>query len=521
MADRPDPVIRVAGTASAGLVAAITLGALAAVALRADGPPSLSPSDWAAIRFTLIQATLSALISTGLAIPVARALARRRFAGRDAIVTLLGAPFLLPVIVAMLGLLAVFGRGGLISQALAPTGLGPIHIYGLHGVVLAHVFFNLPLATRLILQGWTAIPAERFRLAASLGFSPTDTYHRLETPMLRETLPGAFLLIFLICTTSFAVVLALGGGPGGTTVELAIYQAFRFEFDLFKAALLALIQVAICATAALLVWRATVPAGFGAGHDRPVERWGIGHPGLRVLDAAVITLAALFLLTPMAMVAARGLPGLPQISADILLAALRSFAVAFAAAAISVTLALSMALLATTERRLLAAPVALLAQLSIAISPLVIGTGLFIMLYPVADPMALALPLTAIVNAVMSLPFVYRILQNAASDTLAVSGRLSASLGLSGWARLRVVLLPRLVRPLGFAAGLSAALSMGDLGVIVLFAAPDAPTLPMQMYRLMAAYQMDQAAAAALVLLVGTLALFWVFDAWGRARAAT
>ena len=47
-----------------------------------------------------------------LAVPVARALARRRFPGRGLLVTLLGAPFLLPVIVALLGLLAVFGRAG-------------------------------------------------------------------------------------------------------------------------------------------------------------------------------------------------------------------------------------------------------------------------------------------------------------------------------------------------------------------------------------------------------------------------
>ena len=33
---------------------------------------------------------------------------------------------------------------------------------------------------------------------------------------------------------------------------------------------------------------------------------------------------------------------------------------------------------------------------------MVIGTGLFILLFPVADPVALALPVTALVNAVMA-----------------------------------------------------------------------------------------------------------------------
>ena len=87
------------------------------------------------------------------------------------------------------------------------------------------------------------------------------------------------------------------------------------------------------------------------------------------------------------------------------------------------------------------------------------------------------------------------------------------------WARLRIVTLPRLRAPLGFAAGLSAALSMGDLGVIALFAGQGQETLPLTMYRLMGAYRTDAAAAAGLVLIGAALALFWAFDKWGRRGA--
>ncbi len=54
---------------------------------------------------------------------MARALARRRFPGRGALIALMGAPFLLPVIVAVLGLLAVFGRSGWVNGALSALGL--------------------------------------------------------------------------------------------------------------------------------------------------------------------------------------------------------------------------------------------------------------------------------------------------------------------------------------------------------------------------------------------------------------
>jgi len=43
--------------------------------------------------------------------------------------------------------------------------------------------------------------------------------------------------------------------------------------------------------------------------------------------------------------------------------------------------------------------------------------------------------------------------------------------------------------------------------------------LPLQIYRLMGAYRMDQAAAAALLLLVLSMGVFWLFDRGGRWHA--
>ena len=61
---------------------------------------------------------------------------------------------------------------------------------------------------------------------------------------------------------------------------------------------------------------------------------------------------------------------------------------------------------------------------------------------------------------------------------------------------------------------------MGDLGVITLFAAPQQGTLPLEMYRLMGSYRTDDAQGAALLLLVLSLAIFWIFDRGGRVNAA-
>ena len=512
MAERAQPIAaslpRWPGWVATAWVAILTLGALAAVAARGEAGTGLSLSDWAAIRFTLVQAVLSATVSILFAIPVARALARRRFPGRRALIAVMGAPFILPVIVAILGLLAVFGRGGLLNAGLAALGLPPVSIYGLHGVVLAHVFFNMPLAVRLLLQGWATIPAERFRVSATYG---VPVFRFLEWPMLRATVPGIWLAIFLICLTSFAVALTLGGGPRATTVELAIYQALRFEFDLSAAARLAAIQFAICAVATLIAARISLPSALGGGLDRPVERWDGASVGARGSDAGAIAVAALFLLLPLALVVLRGVTGILDLPGTVWAAALRSVVIALLSSALCVALALSLAL------RQRGWVFALAGTLPLAASGLVLGTGLFIMANPFIDPRSIALPVTALVNAALALPFAYRALLPAVGVAEATQGRLADSLGIAGWARVRLVILPRIRGPLGFSLGLAAALSMGDLGVIALFAGDRQETLPLAMYRLMGAYRMDDAAAAGLVLVSLSFGLFWMFDRGGRA----
>lgn len=523
MADSPFEV-RMGALKSAALVlslglALLVLGTALALAFSAGGL-GLRPADWAALRFTLLQAVLSALVSVGLAIPMARALARRRFDGRGALIALMGAPFLLPVVAAVVGMLAVYGRQGLVNRVLETLGLPGFSVFGLGGVVLAHVFFNLPLATRLLLNGWAAIPAERFRLAESLGLPPGAVFRHVEAPMLRSLVPGALLLVFLLCLTSFVVALTLGGGPRATTLELAIYQALRFDFDLGHAATLAGLHFALCALAVALAGRLAAPPVLGAGLDRvPLlaapsgwRRWG---------DAVVLSGGTLFLCLPMGAVAWAGLGALGNLPGPVWAAALRSLVMALTSAVLATAAGLVLALAAA---RFPGGPlrrwIDLTAMLPLAASGMVLGTGLFLALRPLASPESLALPVTVLVNAAMALPFLYRLILPEACALEADYGRLCTTLGLAGLPRLSHVTLPRLARPLGLGAGIAAALAMGDLGVIALFAGPDTATLPLMVQRLAGAYRMDQAAAASLLLVALSFALFTLCDQGGRRAAA-
>jgi thiamine transport system permease protein len=373
----------------------------------------------------------------------------------------------------------------------------------------------------MLLDGWAAIPCERFRTAAALGFGPGDVARLIERPMLRDRLPGAVLAVFLICLTSFAVALTIGGGPRATTVELAIYQAFRFEFDPGRAATLSLLQTALCLAAGIAVLSLGAPVGFGAGKGRHAQLPnGLRRVG-RLSDPILIVFATLFLAGPILALLAAGLPGLVSLPAAVWEAAARSATIAVLVAVICPTLALLIAVFLVRLPQRGAHLAEALALMPIVISPLVLGTAAFLVLRTHATPQALALPVTLGANTLLSLPFALRILLPAVRASEAGFGRLADSLGLCAGTRLLRLTLPQTARPLGFAAGLTAAFSMGDLGAIALFADPTAATLPYQLSLLMGSYRMDDAHGAALLLVVLGLALFAVLERGGNALART
>ena len=84
-----------------------------------------------------------------------------------------------------------------------------------------------------------------------------------------------------------------------------------------------------------------------------------------------------------------------------------------------------------------------------------------------------------------------------------------AAQSIHGMVRLQVLTLPALRQDLGLIAGLSAALSFGDLGVIALFANADFRTLLRLLYQL-SGNTADEANALAMLVMLLTVGLFLV-----------
>lgn len=507
----------------AGILLFIGVAVASLLSIRsAEGSVNLleDPVILPALRFTLLQAGLSTLLSLLFAIPVAMALARRRrFPGRQWLVRLMAVPMGLPVLIGALGLIGIWGRTGLVNDVARLMGAtSPFSIYGLGGILLAHVFFNMPLAARLLLAGLERIPGEYWLMAAELGMKPPAVFRFIEWPTMRRLLPGAAGLVFMLCATSFTLVLVLGGGPSATTIEVAIYQALRFDFDPGRAVSLAFLQIVVTALILGAMALFPAPADTGSGSGRPGKRFDGEGRGARLADGCVLAIATAFLCLPLLSIVVTGLGadfGRLVRESSVQRAAITSLLVSASAGGLSVLLGVLLirAMGALQDRRM-SLPARSFSSLLSAVSSLVLlvptvvlATGWFMVLRSFGEVAGYAPAVVVGINALMALPFVMRVLRPAFVQHLAGTGRLAASLGIRGWARLRLVDFPVLWRPLAMALSFAMALSLGDLGAVALFGSQNVMTLPWLIYSRMGSYRTVDADGLALLLGLMCLAL--------------
>ena len=460
------------------------------------------------VEFTLKQAFLSTVLSVLIALPVARAFAHRQFLGREFLLKVFSVPLALPAIVAILGIIGVYGSNGVLG------GIFPI--YGLTGILFAHVFFNMPLAVRLMLTRLEAVPAENFRLASQLGFTDGQVFRFIEWPQLASAITGIASLIFLLCTASFAVVLILGGGPRATTLEVAIYQSLRLDFDPARASILALAQLATCGILVLVAGQFAREVHVFPPTLAKIKRWdgrSWASPGI---DYAAIFIGSLIVLPPVMSVILSGIDKI-QLDAILLNATLTSLLIGVSAACVS--LALGWVLAETAARRpgkILKSTITLACLASLITPPAVLATGWFVSLSPIADMSRYAILLVIALNALMALPFIWSPLYPAIVESIQRHDRLCASLGLRGFARLKLIELPGMRKPLALAFLMAVIVSLGDLSAITLFGSDNLVTLPALIFRQMGHYRMNDAAGTALVLAAFCFVLITLAQKWSR-----
>lgn len=478
------------------------------------------------LKFTLFQAFLSTAFSLLVGIFLAWALMHRsRFRGRSLLVALFSSSLVLPTLLVAFGIIGIFGGNGWLNRTLIylfDVSMGS-YIYGLTGILIAHVYLNASFASMALLHGLEAIPEEKYKLSKSLGFSVWKRFWYVEFPALGSTIFNIGVNIFLLCFTSFAIVLLLGGSPSYNTLEVAIYEAIRLDFNIGMALKLALIQLGISAILVVLtsgfrtdVANLKVYSRHSTWKSNGAEYW---------IQNAIIWLFGLFFISPLLVIFVDGVGAdfdklldddifIKSLATSIFFATVSSTIVVLA----SVFLGDFMRNLSVNKRGekvlyygILRAMVLFLSNIYLAVPSLVLGLGFFLISLRY-DTIVFTWSSIALVfaNVLMSLPFSVSVIAPMMQKTQNRYGRLCSSLGLSTVQKWMYADYPYLKSSLGYVLALAFCFSLGDLGIIALFGSDEFTTLPWYLYRLMGSYRNEDAAGVALILLVLVLAVFVV-----------
>ena len=204
--------------------------------------------------------------------PAAYFLATRRFPGRSVLITLIELPLVLPPAVAGIGLLAAFGRLGLLGESFEALGISIG--FTQTAVVLAILFVAGPFYVRQAIASFEALDANLLLAARTLGAGPGRTFWRVALPLASGGLGAGAALSLARGIGEFGATIMFAGSLQGVTqtVTLAIYQELDVDFDVALAigALLVVISAAVLLAMKLVLhWRSsqrlgrTGPAPYG------------------------------------------------------------------------------------------------------------------------------------------------------------------------------------------------------------------------------------------------------------------
>ena len=182
-----------------------------------------------------------------LGTPAAYLIATRRFPGRSLAVVLVELPLVLPPAVAGIGLIATFGRFGLLGGTLNAFGIR----LGLTqaAVVIAVAYVASPLYVRQAIAAFEAVDPDLVAASRTLGAGRTRTFFRVVLPLARRGLAAGEALSFARGLGEFGATIMFAGSLQKVTqtLPLAIYAEFEVNFDVTLAisALLVLISAAL------------------------------------------------------------------------------------------------------------------------------------------------------------------------------------------------------------------------------------------------------------------------------------
>jgi len=218
---------------------------------------------------------ISMLLILVFGTPTAYWVATRRSRARDLVVTLIELPLVLPPAVAGIGLLAAFGRLGLLGGTF--DALGVDIAFTKVAVVLAVTFVASPFYVRTAVSALEAVDPTLPAAARTLGAGQARVFFRIALPLAAGGLGAGAALAFARGIGEFGATIMFAGSLEGVTqtLSLAIYEEFDVDFDVALA--ISGLLVLVSATTLLLVkvftrWRSTSTSPIPFATSTPPSR---------------------------------------------------------------------------------------------------------------------------------------------------------------------------------------------------------------------------------------------------------
>jgi len=402
-------------------------------------------------------------------------------------------------------------------KAIFPGATGAIYI------VLANLFMNYGIATRLIGNAWKSLDSQCESAAALDGAGRFRTALSISLPQLRKAITSAFLLIFVYCAANFGIVLTLGT-PRTRTLETEIYSAATYDLDFKRASALVGLQLLLAIlilTAAHFVARRTASDTRQRSFPKPLD-----IRDLPVTIYAIVSFTLLFL-TPILTLIARAFrhnyhwsfANFTLLDSSQTQSLLN---ITFGAAAWNsirnclVVLVLSLAIGGLCSYLLTKVRIAeIFFLLPLAISSVILGFGYLETYGSGIFPLRSSWLVLPIAQSLVVIPLVIRFLVPALTEInkeIIESAKLDRADQFVIW---WLIQMPLVRRTLLIASSYAVITSIGDFGAANFLAYGDQATLPVVLFQLISkpgAYNYGMAMAASSILIAVCGAIIYLFE---------
>jgi thiamine transport system permease protein len=480
--------------------------------------------------FTIYQAALSALFTVLLGLPGAFLLTRFRFKGKSVVKAALVVPFILPPIVVVTGFLHMLGPYGIIDSILMSLINSTESVFdlstGLIGILLAHIFYNVPLVLLLVSSALERLDPDVEESAEILGASSFQKFQSIIIPQILPSVLAAAILTFLFCFMSFPIVLSLGKGRLNT-LEVQIWEAYRFS-DFGEASTLGLIQILISFTLAFSYIRISKTNENTSGKTSFVKTYSFSALSRKARLVIIIYLSTILILVAGPFISIfragfydpinnqftfKGFNNLFSLESNGSgYAFINTMFYSSTATLLSVLFGIPLAYAHSSHSKATSNFASILTLLPLGVSSITVAYGLMLV---IAVPLGLTTnpwPLIIIAQTIIGLPFTTRAVEISLKNLDPNLLDQADLLGTSRLERFFFIELPLLAPGILVGAVFAFAMAIGEMSATLFIALPENITLTVAIYRYLNVRKFVEAGAASLVLIVICLISFIIIE---------